>query len=315
MVQGVYFRQEVLRQPASSDNIMILLTGATGFIGGLVLKELSKKDVRIRCLVRKPLESTNQNISYVTGDVLDPDSLVKATQGVDTVYYFIHMMGKQKEQEKFDILDRKAITSMVRACKINGVKRIIHLTGMSDPHEKLSHHLASRKEVEEIIRSSSIDYTIFRASVIIGRGGGAFEILDTAVRRFPIIPVFNWANTRVQPIFIGDVIRYLVECLDKKETLNKCYDIGCSEVFSYEELMREYARVIGVKRIFIHVPGSWHWISSLVLGKLSPVNANVVYWLIESLRNNMVCEADDLKKIFGFEPISFQESINMILLP
>ena len=292
---------------------MILLTGATGFIGRLVLDALSSKNVQIRCLVRKTVISDNPNISYMTGDVLDLDSLVKSTQGVDTVYYFIHMMGEQKEQEKFDILDRKAITNMVKACKINGVKRINHLTGMSDPREKLSHHLASRKEVEEIIISSSIEYTIFRASVIIGRGGAAFEILDTAVRRFPIIPVFNWANTHVQPIFIGDVIRYLVECLDKKETVNKCYDIGCSQIFTYEELMREYARELGLKRIFIHVPGSWHWISSLVLGKMSSVNSNVVYWLIESLRNNMVCETNDLKKIFGFEPMPFKDSIAKLL--
>ena len=292
---------------------MILLTGATGFIGRLVLDALSSKNVQIRCLVRKTVRSDNPNISYMTGDVLDLDSLVKSTQGVDTVYYFIHMMGEQKEQEKFDILDRKAITNMVKACKINGVKRMIHLTGMSDPHEKLSHHLASRKEVEEIIRSSGIDYTIFRASVIIGRGGAAFEILDTAVRRFPIIPVFNWANTRVQPIFIGDVIRYLVECLDKKETLNKCYDIGCSQIFTYEELMREYARMTGYKRIFIHVPGSWRRVSSFVLGKLSTVNSNVIYWLIESLRNNMVCQTNDLKKIFGFEPMPFKDSIAKLL--
>jgi len=292
---------------------MILLTGATGFIGGLVLDALYTKNVQIRCLVRKPARSDNPNISYMTGDVLDPDSLVKATQGIDTVYYFIHMMGEQQEQEKFDILDRKAITNMVRACKINGVKRIIHLTGMSDPSEKLSHHLASRKEVEGIIRSSGIDYTIFRASIIIGRGGGAFEILDTVVRRFPIIPIFNWANTHVQPIFIGDVIRYLVECLDKKEIVNKCYDIGCSQIFTYEELMREYARELGLKRIFINVPGSWHWISSLVLGKMSSVNSNVVYLLIESLRNNMVCEANDLKNIFGFEPMSFNDSIAKLL--
>ena len=291
---------------------MILLTGATGFIGGLVLDALSKKNVQIRCLVRKTVESKNTNISYVTGDVLDPDSLVKTTQGVETVYYFIHMMGEQKVQEKFDILDRKAINNMVWACKINGVKRIIHLTGMSDPIEKLSHHLSSRKEVEEIIRYSGIDYTIFRASIIIGRGGGAFEILDVAVRKFPVIPVFNWGNTRVQPIFIGDVIRYLAECLDKKETINKCYDIGSSEIFTYKDLMQEYAHQLGLKRIFIHIPGSWHRISSLVIGKMSTVNSNVVYWLIESLRNNMVCEPNDLRKIFGFEPISFKVSI-MIL--
>ncbi len=144
---------------------MILLTGATGFIGGLVLKTLSRRNVQVRCLVRKPALSGNPNISYLTGDVLDYESLIRVTEGVDTVYYFIHMMGKQKEQEKFDVLDRIAVTNMVRACEVNGVKRIIHLTGMSNPREKLSHHLASRKEVEEIIRSSGIDYTIFRASM------------------------------------------------------------------------------------------------------------------------------------------------------
>jgi uncharacterized protein YbjT (DUF2867 family) len=292
---------------------MILLTGATGFIGGLVLKALSNKNVKIRCLVRKSVLSDNPNIDYVTGDVLEHDSLVKATEDVDTVYYFIHMMGKQKEQARFDILDRTAITNMVKACNINGVKRIIHLTGITNQGEKLSHHLASRKEVEEIIRSSGIEYTIFRASIIIGRGGGAFEILDTVVKKFPVIPVFNWANTRVQPIFIGDVIRYLVECLDKKETLNKCYDIGSSEVFTYEELMQEYARQLKLRRIFIHIPGSWHWISSLVIGKMSTVNSNVVYWLIESLRNNMLCEPNELKKIFDFEPVSFEESIKKLM--
>lgn len=293
---------------------MILLTGATGFIGNLVLAALSKKKLQVRCLVRKPTTSANPDITYVTGDVLDYDSLVLATKGVDTVYYFIHMMGSQPrgEQKKFDILDRLAINNMVRACKQNGVKRIIHLTGMRNENEILSHHLKSRKEVEDIIRNSGINYTIFRASVIIGRGGAAFDILETAVRKFGMIPILDWENTKVQPIFIDDVIRYLVECLDRKETLNKCYDIGCSQVLTYKELIRQYAEELGLKRRFIHIPGSWHWLSAIVLGKLSPVNPNVVYWLIESLHNNMVCEPNDLKKIFGFEPVSFRESIRKL---
>jgi uncharacterized protein YbjT (DUF2867 family) len=292
---------------------MILLTGATGFIGGHVLKALSEKKLQIRCLSRKPVRSENPNVSYVTGDVLDYESLIGITEGVDTVYYFIHMMGKQKEQEKFDVLDRIAVTNMVRACKVNGVRRIIHLTGMSNPQEKLSHHLASRKEVEDIIRNSGINYTIFRASVIMGRGGGAFEILDAAVRKFPIIPVFNWEKTKVQPIYIGDVIQYLVECLDKKETINRCFDIGCSEVLTYKELMQQYAKELGLRRVFIQIPGSWYKVSALVLGKLAPVNPNVVHWLVESLQNTMVCEPNGLKKIFGFEPVSFRESIRKIV--
>lgn len=293
---------------------MILLTGATGFIGSRVLQALSKKKMHVRCLVRKPASSQNPDITYVTGDVLDYDSLVRATAGVDTVYYFIHMMGNQPagEQRKFDELDRLAINNMVRACRENGVKRIIHLTGMRNPNEKLSHHLESRKEVEDIIRNSGIDHTIFRASIIIGRGGAAFDILDTVVRKFAIIPIFEWQNTRVQPIFIDDVIRYLVECLDRKETLNKCYDIGCSQVLTYKELIQQYADELGLKRSFIRIPGSWNWLSAWVLGKLSPVNPNVVYWLIESLHNNMICGPNDLNKIFGFEPITFNESIRKL---
>ena len=291
---------------------MILLTGATGFIGSHVLKALSEKNVQVRCLVRRPVVFEDPNITHVIGDVLDYNSLVRATEGVDTVYYFIHMMGKQKEQEKFDILDRIAIENMVRACRFNGVKRIIHLTGITNPQEKLSRHLSSRKEVEEIIRNSGTGYTIFRASVIMGRGGAAFEILDAAVRKLPIIPVFSWAGTKVQPVHIEDVIRYLVECLDKKETINRCYDIGCSDVFTYKELMQVYANELGLKRIFVSIPGSWHRASSFILGKLAPVNTDVVHWLIGSLQNSMVCEQSDLGEIFGFEPISFRESIRKI---
>jgi len=293
---------------------MILLTGSTGFIGNRVLKALSNTSLHVRCLVRKSASSQNPNITYVTGDVLDYDSLVRATVAVDTVYYFIHMMGNQPigEQKKFDELDRIAINNMVKACRQNGVKRIIHLTGMRNPKEKLSHHLESRKEVEDIIRNSGIDYTIFRASIIIGRGGAAFDILDTVVRKFAIIPIFGWENTRVQPIYIDDVIRYLVECLERKETINKCYDIGCSEILTYNQLIKQYADELGLKKIFIRIPGSWHWLSAMVLGKLSPVNPNVVYWLIESLQNNMVCESNDLNKIFGFVPLGFKESIGKI---
>jgi len=292
---------------------MILIAGATGFIGQHVLDALAQKNLNVRCLSRKPQSSDNPNITYVKGDVLDLASLVKATEGIETVYYFIHMMGPQKEQKRFDILDRQAANNMVKACQINGVKRIIHLTGIRAPREKLSHHLASRKEVEEIIKNSGINYTIFRASVIIGKGGAAFEILNAAVRKLPVIPVFDWQNTRIQPIYIGDVVRYLAECLDKEETINKCYDIGCSEVFTYKELMQQYADELGLKRSFVSIPGSWVWLCSVVLGRLAPVDQNIIYWLIESLQNTMVCEESDLKEIFGFEPISFKESIRKIM--
>ncbi len=260
--------------------------------------------------------SASSVITYAIGDVLDYDSILHATRGVHTVYYFIHMMGNQPrgEQKKFDVLDRVAINNMIRACRHNRIQRIIHLTGMRNEKERLSHHLESRKEVENIIINSGINYTIFRASVIIGRGGAAFEILDTAVRKFPVIPIMDWENTLVQPIYVDDVIRYLVECLGKEETLNKCYDIGSSQIFTYRELIERYAKELGLRRSYIRIPGTWHYLSSIILGKLSPVNPNVVYWLIESLHNNMICKPNDLNRIYGFEPVSFEESLHKLLM-
>ena len=109
------------------------------------------------------------------------------------------------------------------------------------------------------------------------------------------------------------MVRYLVDCLDRKETINRCFDIGCSQVFTYKELMQEYAKELGLKRIFIPIRGSWNWLSPLILGKLVPVNPNVIYYLIESLQNTMTCEGSDLEKIFGFKPLSFKESVRKIM--
>jgi uncharacterized protein YbjT (DUF2867 family) len=221
-------------------------------------------------------------------------------------------------EERFDKLDRMAAENTVRACRENKVKRIIYLGRISDPNEKLSLHLKSRKEVEDVIRQSGIDFTIFRSSFILGRGAAAFDILDSMVKKIPVIPIIDSDAAKVQPIFFKDVIRYLVDCLDKKETINKCFDIGGRDVLSYEEFIKQYAEELNVKRYYfkiskINIP---HWILAKGLTALSPVNANVVYWLTESLSNGMVANPDDaaeLKKIFGFEPLGFKESIGRIL--
>ncbi len=307
---------------------MILIAGATGYIGSRVLKILSEKDISIRCLVRKPTiqkldalgiaKEANKNVSYIVGDVLNYDSLLAATKGVDVVYYFIHHMdsGKLEEGEKFDKLDRQAAENMVKSCRESKVKRIIYLGRICDPKEKLSLHLRSGKEVEDIIRRSGVNYTILRASVIIGRGAAAFEIIDNVVKKFPIIPILDWGKTKLQPIFYKDAARYLVESLDKSETINRSFDIGGKDILSYEELLRQYAEELKVKRRFVKVPGQWHWLSAKILGAIAPVNANIIYWLAESLSNNMVAspnDAKELKKIFDFEPLGFKESIRKII--
>jgi len=172
--------------------------------------------------------------------------------------------------------------------------------------------------VENIIRESGIDYTIFRASVIIGRGAAAFEILDSLVKKIPIIPIIDSDATKIQPIFYQDAVKYLVDCLDKKETINRGFDIGGKDILSYEEIIKQYAKELGIKRYYfrmsnIKIP---HWIMAKGLSIISPVNANVIYWLTESLSNNMVdnpADSGELKKIFGFAPLGFRESIGKIL--
>ncbi|MDP3057277.1 MAG: NAD(P)H-binding protein [bacterium] len=307
---------------------MILIVGATGYIGRRVLKILAEKNIPIRCLIRKPtiqkldvlglVKAENKNISYVTGNALDYDSLLAATKGVKIVYYFIHHMDSSISGggERFDKLDRLAAENMARACRENKVQRIIYLGAICDPKEKLSLHLKSRKEVEDIISKSGVDYTIFRASVIIGRGAAAFDLIDSMVKKIPIIPIIDSDATKVQPIFYKDVIKYLVDCLDKKATINKSFDIGGKDVLSYEEIVRQYAKELKIKRYYFRIKGNWRRLVAKGLSIISPVNANVVYWLTESLRNTMVANPDDaekLKKIFGFEPRGFKESIGKIL--
>lgn len=307
---------------------MILIAGATGYIGSRVLKNLSEKNFTVRCLVRKPtiqkldaigiVKAKKKNISYATGDALDYNSFLSAAKGADIVYYFVHMMdsGSAEEGEKFDKLDRRAAENMVKACQKNNVKRIIYLGGMYDPKEKLSRHLESRREVENIIRESGIGYTIFRASVIIGRGAAAFEIIDSMVKKIPIIPIIDSDRTLVQPIFYKDAIRYLVDCLEKKETINRSFDIGGKDILSYEEIIKRYAKELKIKRYFPRIRGRWRWLLAKGLSIISPVNTNVVYWLTESLSNNTVANPnhrEELKKIFGFEPLGFRESIGKIL--
>lgn len=307
---------------------MILIAGATGYIGSRVLKILAEKNISIRCLVRRPTiqkldiiglaKAGKSNISYIEGNALDYDSLLAATKGVKTVYYFVHMMDAKftEDSEKFNKFDREAAKNMVKACRENKVKRIIYLGGMYDIKEKLSLHLESRKEVEEIIRQSGVPHTIFRASVIIGRGAAAFEIIDSVVKKFPVIPIFDWGKTKLQPIFYKDAIKYLVDCLEKKKTINRSFDIGGKEVLSYKELIRQYAKELKIEKRFIQVPGQWRWLSAKILAAIAPVNSNVIYWLVESLANNMVARLDDskeLKKIFGFEPLGFKESVKKII--
>ncbi|MEK9155943.1 MAG: NAD(P)H-binding protein [Patescibacteria group bacterium] len=290
----------------------VLITGATGYIGRQLLSRLSQTGIKVSGLTRDKRSAGQMSVDFPAvdfriGDALDYDSMFKATRGVDIIYYLLHALesaprhGADEAAEK----DRLMAQNTVRAAKTNGAQRIIYLGGMYNPAEKLSLHLQSRREVEEIITRSKIPFTVFRASVIIGPGAAAFELLRAAIEKMPIIPLPSWRKTLIQPIASGDALTYLAKAQQKPETLNRCFDIGGPEIVSYAKLIKDYSRTKGLKRIFCPVPGQWRTLTAAVLQRIAPVNPNITFWLVESLLNNMTANPADtkeLKTIYGFSP-------------
>ncbi|MDA3895072.1 MAG: NAD(P)H-binding protein [Desulfobacteraceae bacterium] len=294
----------------------ILLTGPTGFIGKRLLYELDKKGYQVRCLVRPPetLDLTiplTREPEIVYGDLLDPDSLIEALEGIDTAYYLVHSMGGRSIRETlaFEEKDRKAAENFLQASDNAGLSRIIYLGGLGDISDNLSHHLASRQEVGRILQSGKVQTTILRAAVIVGAGGAAFEIVRYLVERLPVLTCPKWVYTKSQPISIDNVLAYLAGCLDTPETAGRSLDIGGPQVLSYADLMRMYARVRGLKRLIIGVPMVPFKLSAYWVNLITPVPAGVVLPLAEGLRNEAICRENTIREMIPLNLLSMEQAI------
>lgn len=292
---------------------LVLLTGATGYVGGRLLRQLEEREIPVRCLVRQP-EALEKRVSSRTelyqGDIFDPESIEKTFQGVQTAYYLIHSMGAKGS---FKNQDRKAAENFLSAAKKADVKRIVYLGGLGSG-KNLSDHLASRQEVGEILRSSGIPTIEFRSSIIIGSGSLSFEIIRALVQRLPIMTTPKWVRTRTQPISIEDVIAYLIAAYDLNLSKSKVYEIGGPDLVSYRDLLHEYARQRGLKRWIIPVPVLSPGLSSLWLDLITPVYARIGRPLIESLRNETIVQCDAAEHDFTIQPRSIKEAIARALL-
>jgi len=288
---------------------LILLTGATGYVGGKLLPLLEARGWRIRCLARQPepLKSKiRPGTEVVAGDLLDPEGLRQALEGTRIAYYLVHSMGSASP---FEEADRKAASSFAAAAQTAGVRRIIYLGGLGDSHEQLSAHLQSRHEVGEILRQSGVQVIEFRASVILGSGSLSFELIRALVERLPIMVTPRWVSVPAQPIGINDVLEYLLAALDYLGEDNPIFEIGGPDQISYGGLMREYARQRGLKRIMLPVPVLTPWLSSLWLGLVTPVQARIGRRLIEGIRHPTVVQNDSALRMFPIRPVGVQEAI------
>ena len=227
----------------------ILLTGATGYIGGRLLRRLEEGGRAVRCLARRPerLSTTGPNTEVVKGDCLDEASLDRALAGVQSAYYLVHSMGGRSD---FADVDRHAADNFGRAAARAGVQRIVYLGGLAGSSGSLSTHLKSRVETGDVLRASGVPVIEFRASIVIGAGSLSFEMIQALVERLPVMICPRWVATLTQPIAITDVLAYLEAALDLPNNGDSpIFEIGGPEVVSYGGMMREYARLRGLRRL------------------------------------------------------------------
>ena len=221
-----------------NSNLKVLVSGASGFIGKKLVERLLKSNISVRAISRNIenlSELKHDNLEKMEINALNYNELVNALSGIDVAYFLIHSMeGESNNLTKFIELDKKIAKNFAKAATEGNVKRIIYLSGLvSVPDREMSKHMASRKEVGEILKTSKAKVTIFRASVIIGNGSGGFEMMYYLVERLPIMICPRWVLTKLQPIFVNDVISYLFESLFKRETEGKMFDVGGPDTIPY----------------------------------------------------------------------------------
>lgn len=294
--------------PARAGARTVLMTGATGYVGGRLLAVLQGRGERIRCLARRPAvlgPRVRASTTVVGGDVSDPATLGAAFAGVHTAFYLVHSIDSHGE---FARRDREAAASFGSAARAAGVRRIIYLGGLGR-EPGLSEHLASRQEVGRVLAESGVPTIELRASIIIGSGSLSFEMVRALVERLPVMVTPRWVSTRAQPIAIEDVIAYLVAALDAPAGVVGVIEIGGADVVSYREIMREYAHQRGLRRWLIPVPVLTPQLSSRWLRLITPLHAAVGRALIDGVRNETVVADDRARRQFNVRPMGTAEAI------
>ncbi|MCL4215919.1 MAG: DUF2867 domain-containing protein [Candidatus Hydrogenedentes bacterium] len=297
----------------TSENPHILLTGATGYVGGRLLRVLEQNHRRVRCLARRP-EVLRSRVAPTTevvqGDLDDSGSLGEVVRGIDTAYYLAHALGSGANFEEQEQLAAKNFAAAAREA---GVKRIIYLGGLGRDDTDLSAHLRSRHEVGRILTESGAQVIEFRASIVIGSGSLSFEMIRALVRRLPVMITPRWVRVPAQPISINDVIAYLTAALDlplESDSKNVIYEIGGADQVSYGDLMRECAHQRGLRRYIIPVPVLTTYLSSLWLHLVTPLLATVGRKLIDSIVHASVVNDTSSLEDFDIVPMGVKEAIS-----
>lgn len=288
----------------------ILVTGASGYIGGRLIPELHERGYKLRLMVRSPSPEYFENWPYteiVAADALNESELENALKGVHTAIYLIHSL--LQGPSKFNDTDLKAAENFKLAAEKQGISHVIYLGGVGDSNSTLSKHLQSRIQVSQRLKSDKFKTTILKASIILGSGSASYEIIKNLSNKSRIFPVPDWVNRKCQPISIRDVIKYIVSVIEINQCQGKTMDIGGDEIYTYKEMIQIFSKILRKKVVFLPSPIKKIGLYAYIISLITPVPKPIVRCLMESVVNEAICQNNEISKYVDFKKISYKEAL------
>ena len=298
----------------------VLVTGATGYIGGRLVPLLLQHGYTVRCMAREPrrlmgrwdseLQRPDQ-LEIVYGDVLQPESLAEVFRDVQIAYYLVHAMGEG--EVGFVEREKQGALAFAKAAETCGVERILYLGGLGKRDTHTSLHLHARHLTGDMLRTGSVPVTEFRAAMIVGSGSASFEMLRHLTEKLPVMICPRWIETRTQPIAVADVLTYLVAALKCPQSAGRQLDIGGPDILTYRQMMQTYADIRHLSRFIFTVPVLTPHLSAYWVNLVTPIPASIAFPLVEGLRSEMICEDEEAQRLMPIPLTSFREAVERAL--